>query len=100
MTTNCLIEPLNSYKKRVFTLNDVGWPGAVHMNIYNPYDVMKIVQVAKECKGYSVDECQKHKEADKVLTVGFGHDAILAHAGTVSFKRKNCCTIHHYMKVI
>ncbi len=53
------------------------------MDINNPDDVQRIVQVAQDCKGFTKDECIQHREADKLLTVGFGHDAILANAGTV-----------------
>ncbi len=37
ITTNCLVEPLNSYKSRLFTLNETGWSGVrlVSDNILN-----------------------------------------------------------------
>ena len=46
------------------------------------------MDAANECGGYSEEDCSKAKE-EKDLTVGFGHDAILSHAGTVipSFER-------------
>lgn len=79
ITTNCLVEPMKSYKDRLFTLNDCGWPGCHHLEL--PRDLNVIVQSANECGGYTEEDCAG--QDDKELTVGFGHDAILANAGKV-----------------
>ena len=32
MTTNCIIEPRQSYSGRIFTTGEVGWSGVGHVN--------------------------------------------------------------------
>jgi len=84
VTTNCMIEPLKSYKERLFTSNETGWPGCNHLRL--PGDADQLVDAALSAPGFSEEDCQPGKApgGDKMLSVGFGHDAILANAETVN----------------
>lgn len=72
--TNCIQEPRNSYKDRVFTTSVVGWPGVSHIEDYN---FEKVIQKAKELGGFKEDKFQAN------LMTGFGHDAVLGVADKV-----------------
>jgi len=87
VTTNCVIEPMRSYKNRLFTLNETGWPGCQHLHL--PEDADKLVDAALGEPGFSQEDCKPGNApgSGKVLTVGFGHDAILSNADTVSGNR-------------
>lgn len=78
VTTNCIIEPMKSYKERLYTLNETGWPGCKHFHL--PDDTAKLIEAAHKEPGYKEEEC---KQEGRSLTVGFGHDTIVANAGKV-----------------
>jgi len=84
VTTNCVVEPRKSYKGRLYTLNETGWPGCQHIHL--PDDADELVSAALALSGFTEADCQPAAtpESDKVLTVGFGHDVILANADKVS----------------
>ncbi len=71
--TNCIQEPLDSYKDRTFTNSLVGWPGAAHIE---GYDFSAVIAKAKELGGF--DEV-----AGGTLLTGFGHDAVLGVADKI-----------------
>jgi len=71
--TNCIMEPLDSYKDRVFTNSLVGWPGTTHVD---GYDFAAVIAKAKELGGFS------ETQAGSLMT-GFGHDAVLSVADKV-----------------
>jgi hydroxylamine reductase len=74
MTTNCLQEPDESYKRRIFTAGHVGWPGVTH--IANG-DFTPVIQEALAAPGFAEDG------PDKTILVGFGHNAVLGVADKV-----------------
>lgn len=74
MTSNCLIEPLRSYKNRVFTRGPVGWPGVKHMN---NSDFSEVIKCAQEEEGFTSDAKPEY------VTIGYGKDTILSAADTV-----------------
>ena len=74
MTSNCLVEPKKSYIDRVFTRHSVGWPGVKHIE---NYDYSKVIEMAKNMKGFEKDE------TEKLLNVGYGKDTVLGIADTV-----------------
>lgn len=53
MTTNCIIEPMKSYKKRIFTRSVVGWPGVTHLT---NQDFSEVIKLAEEEEGFEEDE--------------------------------------------
>ncbi|HEX5595839.1 MAG TPA: hydroxylamine reductase [Micromonosporaceae bacterium] len=69
MTSNCIIEPHVSYRRRIFTAGPVGWPGVRHLT---DDDFSPLIQAAKALPGFQEDG------AEQVITVGFGHDAVRA----------------------
>jgi len=74
MTTNCLQEPQESYKNRIFTAGYVGWPGVRH--IANG-DFTPVIEAALAAPGFAQDG------PDKTILVGFGHNAVLGVADKV-----------------
>ncbi|MBN2465779.1 hydroxylamine reductase [candidate division WOR-3 bacterium] len=75
MTTNCIQRPRDSYFKRIFTTGLVAWPGVVHIG--PDKDFTPVINAALEAPGYAADE------PEKTITVGFGHNAVLAAAPKV-----------------
>jgi hydroxylamine reductase len=74
MTTNCLQEPAESYKGRIFTTGPVGWPGVAHL----PNGVFgDIIKAAQSAPGFAEDE-----EGKKVM-VGFARQTVLSVADQV-----------------
>jgi hydroxylamine reductase len=76
MTSNCIIEPHVSYRRRIFTAGPVGWPGVRHLD----GDFGPLVQAAKALPGFPAAAADAEP---REITVGFGHDAILAVADRV-----------------
>ncbi|HPN84052.1 MAG TPA: hydroxylamine reductase, partial [Victivallales bacterium] len=64
MTTNCIQKPRDSYKGRIFTSGLVAWPGVVHVSNKN---FAPVIDAALKAEGF------KETEAEKTITVGFGH---------------------------
>ncbi len=75
MTTNCIQKPKPSYRGRIFTTGLVAWPGVVH--VADRRDFSLLIDKAVAMGGFAADE------PGKVLTVGFGHEAVLGAAERV-----------------
>jgi hydroxylamine reductase len=74
MTTNCIQKPKESYKGRLFTSGLVAWPDVAHVS---NGDFAPVIRTALEAEGFTQDE------PEKTILTGFGHNAVLSHAGTV-----------------
>lgn len=74
MTSNCIIEPHPSYRHRIFTLGPVGWPGVRHLG---GTDFSPVIQAAAALPGFREDA------PERMVTVGFGRDAVLSVADRV-----------------
>jgi hydroxylamine reductase len=74
MTTNCIQEPGDNYKHRIFTAGHVGWPGVAH--IANG-DFAPVIEAALATPGFA------ENGSDKTILVGFGHNAVLGVADKV-----------------
>jgi len=74
MTTNCLQGPQESYKDRIFTSGVVGYPGVKHISDRN---FTPVIAAARAAEGFKKDG------PDRTITVGFGHNAVLALADKV-----------------
>lgn len=74
MTTNCIQKPMDSYAGRLFTSGLVAWPGVAHIA---DRDFTPVIEAALAADGFGADE------PEKTILVGFGHKAVLSHAGTV-----------------
>jgi hydroxylamine reductase len=86
MTTNCLTEPHDSYKDRLFTAGAVGWEGCRHIG--NTIETIKfddVIAAAKSAPGFTEQQTRfdypdpihvtKRPESH---TVGFGHETVLS----------------------
>jgi hydroxylamine reductase len=74
MTSNCIQQPRQSYKARLFTAGAVAWPGVEHID---GTDFAPVIAAALAAPGFA-----EEGPADSI-TVGFGHNAVLNVAGTV-----------------
>jgi hydroxylamine reductase len=88
MTSNCLVEPSASYRQRIFTSGPVGWQGVRH--IANG-DFTPVIQAALALPGFLDDE------AERSLTVGFGHHAVLNVADKVIDGVKSGAIKHFFL---
>ncbi|MBW2455565.1 MAG: hydroxylamine reductase, partial [Deltaproteobacteria bacterium] len=88
MTSNCIIEPRDSYKKRIFTTGAVGWPGVTHLQerAFGP-----VIEAALAAEGFAEDA------EEETITIGFGHNAVLAVADKVVAAVKSGAIKHFYL---
>lgn len=78
VTTNCVLDPLQNYKDNMFTANETGVAASQHLG---NKDFTPLIQRALELPGFTPEACQVAPQ--KVVTVGFGHHAILGVADQV-----------------
>lgn len=78
LTTNCLVPPSDEYKDRLFTTNDVGFPGCAHIaaDENGKKDFSQIIELAKKCQAPSEIETGS-------ITGGFAHNQVFALADKV-----------------
>jgi hydroxylamine reductase len=79
MTTNCIVQPKDTYKDRIFTTGQAGYPGVTHIPDRKPgeqKDFSEIIELAKQ------SEAPKSLE-DITITTGFAHHTVLQHAEAV-----------------
>lgn len=74
MTTNCIQEPQQSYRDRIFTCGLVAWPGVKHIS---NRDFTPVIEAALKAPGFT------RNGPDRYITVGFGHSAVLSVADKV-----------------
>ena len=82
MTTNCIVPPKDSYKKRLFTTGSAYYPGCPHID-GRPHnidgvekDFSEIIQLAKKCP--PPDELEQGK-----IIGGFAHEQVMALADKI-----------------
>ncbi|MBI4835092.1 MAG: hydroxylamine reductase [Planctomycetes bacterium] len=91
MTTNCIQQPRDSYKDRIFTTGMVAFPGLNHIPNYTPKDFSKVIEKALALKGFAQDSHEKD------ITIGFGHAAVLGVAGKVIDAVKSGAIKHFFL---
>ncbi|MHC4663961.1 MAG: hydroxylamine reductase [Planctomycetota bacterium] len=74
MTTNCIQQPQEVYKGRIFTTGLVQWPGVPHIE---NRDFAPVIEAALEAEGFAADE------PEHTITVGFGRNAVMSVASKV-----------------
>jgi hydroxylamine reductase len=74
VTSNCIIEPQNSYRQRIFTSGPVGWSGVRHIQNGN---FAPVIQAASALPGF------KENAPEENITVGFGRHVLLDTAETI-----------------
>ena len=78
MTTNCLMEPRDSYRDRIYTSGVVGFDQLTHLEEVNgKKDFSEPIRKALELGGWQEDEPEK-----RILT-GFARQTVLGNAGLV-----------------
>jgi hydroxylamine reductase len=76
-TTNCVLIPKDSYRDRLFTTGTAGIEGVRHIPVRDGRkDFSEVIEMAKGCRPPTEID-------DKVLTIGFAHDQVLALAGDI-----------------
>ena len=85
MTTNCLMPPRESYRDRVWTTSVVGYDGLRHIeaDALGRKDFSPLIRQAQQLGGYEYDRSMSGINGGHMLTTGFAHAAVLAHAGEV-----------------
>lgn len=80
MTTNCMMEPRKSYKKRLFTRTVTGWPGVTHLEANDDWST--VIKCALAEDGFT-DADVVPEASRKSFMTGFGKDTILGVAPQV-----------------
>jgi len=88
MTTNCIQEPRETYKARIFTGGPVGWPGVAHIDDRN---FAPVIEAALAAEGFQEDG------PNRTITVGFGRDAVLGVAEEVVEAIKRGAIRHFFL---
>ncbi|CAK0760645.1 Hydroxylamine reductase [Gammaproteobacteria bacterium] len=88
ITSNCLIEPQNSYRQRLFTCGPVGWAGIRHIQSGN---FAPVIQAAAALPGFIEDTTEEY------ITVGFGRHVLLNAAETVVNAVKDGLIKHFFL---
>jgi len=88
MTSNCIQEPLTSYKQRIFTSGPTAWPGVEHVS---RKDFSPVIKAAQSASGFMEDA-----PAEEIL-VGFGHNAVLGVADKVIDAVKSGAVRHFFL---
>ncbi len=89
MTTNCLQEPKETYRERIFTSGPVAWPGVVHIK---NRDFKPVIEAALAVEGYDSDG-----DPNETILVGFGHNAVLGVADKVIEAVKQGAIRHFFL---
>ena len=73
MTTNCIQEPRESYRGRIFTTGLVAWPDVAHIlaDATGHKDFTPVIEAALAAPGFPVDAEEKR------ITIGFARNAVL-----------------------
>ena len=85
--TNCIQRPADSYKDRLFTWGEVGWPGIKHLTGWH-FD--EVINKALECPDLA-------DAPAKEILVGFGHNAVLGVADKVIEAVKGGAIKHFFL---
>ncbi len=98
-TTNCLMPPAPSYADRVFTTGEVQFPDTPHIDpdAQGHKDFSALIARAKELGGYETRQERTGANGGSTVMTGFGHAAILSHAGEVVEAVKQGAISHFFL---
>jgi len=88
MTTNCIQQPADSYKGRIFTSGLVQWPGVRHIE---GRDFTPVIEAALAAEGFKEDG------PDEGILVGFAREAVLSVADQVIEAVKGGAIRHFFL---
>jgi hydroxylamine reductase len=74
MTTNCIQQPRDTYKGRIFTCGLVQWPGVTHIS---DRDFAPVIDAALAADGFAADG------DEKAILTGFGRNTVMGVADKV-----------------
>lgn len=94
-TTNCIMPVLDSYSDRVFTTSVVRYPQMVHIG--EEKDFTPVIEKALELGGYPQERKMTGINGGDMLTIGFGHNAVLSAAGDIIDAVKNGTLKHIFL---
>jgi hydroxylamine reductase len=80
-TTNCLMPPKDSYRDRVFTTAETGFPGLIHID--GKKDFTQVIKKALELGGYNEDKIMTGINGGATVTTGYAHGVVLENAGAI-----------------
>ncbi|KAI9203852.1 Prismane-like protein [Polychytrium aggregatum] len=85
MTSNCLTQPKDEYRDRIFTAGPVGWPKIPHI-VGSDYSV--VIEMAAKLGGFGAETKFSYPEnvftaATESYNVGWGSEVVIGAAGTV-----------------
>ena len=89
MTTNCIQNPRDGYRQRIFTSGLVAWPGVTHVG--PDRDFTPVIEAALAAPGFEADE------PEKTITIGFGRNAVLGVADKVVEAVKSGAIKHFFL---
>ena len=98
-TTNCLMPPRPSYQDRVYTTSVVGYEGLRHIS-GDPdgnKDFTPVIEHALRLGGYEHDHTMSGINGGHMLTTGFAHGAVLAHADKLIAAIKSGAVKHIFL---
>ena len=88
MTSNCIQQPRDNYKGRIFTAGPVAWPGVTHIA---GRDSTPLIEAALAAPGF------EKEGPDTRILVGFGRNAVLGAAGAVIEGVKSGAIRHFFL---
>jgi len=88
MTTNCIQQPLDAYKQRIFTSGLVAWPGVKHISDGN---FQPVIEAALAEEGFAEDG------PDHKVVVGFGRNTVMSVADKVIEAVKGGAIKHFFL---
>jgi hydroxylamine reductase len=88
MTSNCIQQPRENYKDRIFTSGSTAWPGVQHVS---REDFSLVIASALAAPGFEEDG------SGEEILVGFGHDAVLSAAPQVIDAVKQGAIRHFFL---
>ncbi len=93
MTTNCIQEPRDSYKDRIFTTGLVAWPDTPHIAAGpdGSKDFTPVIEAALAADGFAEDA------EEKTILVGFARNAVLGVADKVIEAVKGGAIRHFFL---
>jgi hydroxylamine reductase len=80
LTSNCLLEPMPSYRDRIFSTNSVG---SSHVRHLGEFDFGPLIDAARAAPGFKISDTTKKTSTNDEFLIGFGHKTVLSVADKV-----------------
>lgn len=80
LTSNCLVEPMPSYRDRIFSTNSVGSSNVRHLG---EFEFGPLIEAARNAPGFKASDSAKKTSTNDEFLIGFGHNTVLSVADKV-----------------